>query len=169
MAVAHADWKDLLRIRVWTPLAAVSIETTKLSENVRKIEDGKYLVVVESDLAGNANGGPYVTMVAWAGTDGAVLRAIDGALEADVEQRANVKPPDELIPAAEASEYVSISASLKKRGESVLESGEYRIASDGIFLHKVVRSTNATYYFRSPEMIDGEIPFAITHRIAAPA
>jgi hypothetical protein len=128
---------------MWTPLRELSIDTRKLSENVRKIEDCKYLVVVESDLAGNAEDGPYVTMIAWAETDGAALRAIDGALEADARQSKTQEPPIVLLPGEAASTYGVIIVRLKKLGESILESGEYRIASDGAFLHKVVRSSRA--------------------------
>ena len=167
MAVsARLGWRDLLRLREWMPLAAVPVETVGLSENVRKIEAGKYLVVVESNLVGEMAHGPYVTMVAWAESDGAAVRAIDGALEADKERTEVTPPPDELLPEVGAAAYVPIIGALKKKGEPVLESGEYRIGSDGAFLHKVIRSSCAAYYFRSPEPLENEAPFSITHRIA---
>jgi hypothetical protein len=165
MALADASWQDLLDLRTWTPLRQTGIETTRLSENVRRVSRGKYLVVVESDLSGDVAGGPYVTMVAWAETDGAALRAVDAALERDAEPDHDQMPPPELLPEPTASGYATILSALKRRGESVLESGEYRIATDGAFLHKVIRATAATYYFRSPVEIGDEKPFAVTHRI----
>lgn len=168
MAIAVPSWKDLLELPVWTRLNDLRTSTMKLSDSLRKIEGGKYLLVVDRDLAGNTSGGPFVTMAVWGESDGAALRAIDGALEADLEHSSAVMPPEELLP-AEHPEYSAIITALKRRGEPILESGEYRIASDGAFLHKVVRSSCAAYYFRSAARMRGESPFAITHRIGSAA
>jgi len=164
MAVSTA-WSELLLIPVWTPLGSIGVRTERLSENVARIADGRYFVVVDSDLAGNDEDAPYVTMVAWAESDGAILRVLDANLEADVEQAVAEVPPPELLPEPGALDYRAILSSLKRKGEPVMESGQYRIATDGIFLHKVLRANRAAYYFRSAEELPDEKPFAITHRI----
>lgn len=168
MAIAVPSWADLLALPVWSRLDDLRISTTKLSDSLRKIEDCKYLLVVDTDVNGNSSGGPFVTMAVWGESDSAALRAVDGALEADVEHCGAVIPPEELLPVG-PHEYQAIITALKKRGEPVLESGEYRIASDGAFLHKIVRASFVAYYFRSAARIWRESPFAITHRIGSAA
>jgi hypothetical protein len=166
VAVTHdVPWDEVVRLPVWTPLSATAIIAEDLSENVKKIGAQKYLFVVDSDRSGNEENAPYITMAIWAETDGAALRAADGALEADVELR-HATPVAILLPPGSIPEYCSILAGLRRRRENVLESAEYRIATDGAFLHKVIRGDKGSYFFRRNDIVASEKPFAITYRLS---
>lgn len=162
MAIERPEgWPELLRLRLWTPLSEVDLHTLAISENVRKIKPTQYVFVVDSDLHGDETRTPYITMIMWAGSDGAALRAADGDLEADTKSVPDVEVPRILLPDRAFPEYESILKGLKTSGEDVLESGEYRIASDGAFIQRVIRGRRGTYCFRSPEDDATEKPFAI--------
>lgn len=152
-------WDHILGLRIWTPLSATGIPTEDLSENVKKIGVQKYLFVVGSDLAGREERAPYVTLAIWAETDGAALRAADGQLEADTRSAPDTPPPSILLPAGALHDYGSILSGLLLRGDDVLETAEYRIATDGAFLHRVVRAGREAFYFRSNETLPSEKPF----------
>lgn len=157
-------WEEMLRLRVWTPLLATALTAKYLSANVRKVGDQRYLFVVDSDATGDDKASPYITMVMWAETDGAALRAADGTLEADVELPLAIPAPI-LLPQGSSPEYGSILDGLRRRGENVLESAEYRIASDGAFLHKAIQGDRGSYLFRRTDIVASEKPFAITLRL----
>lgn len=166
MAVGkHISWNEILRLSIWTPLSATGIATEDLSEDVKKIGEQKYLFVVRSDFAGREERAPYVTLAIWAETDGAALRAADGQMEADTVSAPDTPPPSILLPAGALPGYSSILAGLRLRGDDVLETAEYRIATDGAFLHKVVRAGREAFYFGSDEILPSEKPFAITYRL----
>ncbi|MFL6247284.1 MAG: hypothetical protein ACJ74H_14730 [Thermoanaerobaculia bacterium] len=148
-------WDELLRLPLWTPLSATASAAEDLSENVKKIGEQKYLFVVDSDLSGHEENAPYITMAIWAETDGAALRAADGALEVDVELP-HATPAAVLLPPGSIPEYRSILAGLRRRRDNVLESAEYRIAIDGAFLHKVIRGDKGSYFFRRNDIVAWE-------------
>ena len=45
--------------------------------------------------------------------------------------------------------------------ERILECASYRVMSDGAFVHKTLEGRRATYYFRSAEITESELPYAI--------
>ena len=42
-----------------------------------------------------------------------------------------------------------------------MECASYRVMTDGAFIHKSLEHASAAYYFRSPEILSDELPFAI--------
>ena len=167
MAAVDRDcWTDILNIPAWTPLSATGISTERLSENLRKVCDQTYLLVVDTDQQGHSVDGPYVTSAVWAETDGAALRAVDGDLEADTQIENKIIPVSVLVPSGATPTYSSILAALRDLDGGVIEAGEYRIATDGAFLHKVIRGRRRTYYFRERRISRSERPFAIACRLS---
>jgi hypothetical protein len=158
-------WDAMLKLRAWTPLSRTGYATTPLSENVKKVGEQKYLFAVESDLAGNDDESPYVTMIMWAESDGAVLQAADGVLEENVNLSEDSAPASVLLPLGCVPEYGAILKALRMSGENVIETAEYRIAIDGAFLHKVIRGDRGSYYFRRNDIVESERPFAIAYRL----
>jgi hypothetical protein len=124
-----------------------------------------YLGAVDSDMRGNAGGVPYLTMVLWADSDDAALRVTDAQGASVVKHASNMEPPPELLPPGAAPTYSSLIDALRNSGEEFLETGEYRIATDGAFLHKVVWSSYGNYYFRSPEELADECPYVICRNL----
>jgi hypothetical protein len=161
--VRTPTWDDLVQIQLWTPLSAIQVPAVELSERLRKIAAHQFILVVESDLRGTANG-PFITMAVWAESDGAALRAIELSKESDQPCESD-GPPERLLPPGATASYGSIVATLREQGADFMESAEYRIASDGAFVHKVIHSPQANFYFRSPEEIAGEKPYAVSYRL----
>ena len=157
-------WLELLGLRMWSPLSESGFETIPLSERLRKVAVGQYLLVVEADLAGRTADGPFVTKIVWAEGDGAALRAIDMRKESD-EVLDDAIPPRLFLPEGAEPSYGAIVNRLREIGVEFLESDEYRIGSDGAFVQKVIHAGQVDYCFRGPDFDVSEKLYSIVHRL----
>lgn len=94
----------------------------------------------------------------WAASEAAFRRAYFREVERD--DMAVSSPPAELIPKTAGTTYGQIKQALKAEGD-VMEHASYRIMSDGAFVHKSLENASVVYYFRSTDMLDDELPYAI--------
>ena len=158
------DLQDILAIRKWASLESTvcGIDTSAFEgRSLYRVSSTLFLSLskVRIDHA-SAAVGPYVTGVLWAPDRSAARRAMDLAIEEDLGIQAS--PPTEMLPPHSSSEYVEILAGLKKMGAKVCqETASYRIAIDGIFVHRSIETERYTFYFRSPKDDRYEQPFAI--------
>jgi hypothetical protein len=82
----------------------------------------------------------------------------------DVENDDMVKclPPLELLPVGSGMSYGSIRSALRSHElDKFMEYATYRVMSDGAFVHKSLAGSRMVYYFRSPDDVDDELPYAI--------
>lgn len=132
-----------------------------LDDGVYKVSDSKYFLV-DSSFEGDKE---KVTLVSifWACSESAFRRVYFKYVEND--DLAKSPPPAEFLPFGTEMNYGSIRSALKSLDpDHFLECASYRVMSDGAFIHKSLESLRVIYYFRSPEVIEGEFPCAIMFR-----
>jgi hypothetical protein len=160
------DWKTLLSLPKWCPLHETGLHVREVSDPLFVVGRGVYLTLNEFNFETNTNmGGPFITSVLWASSEGAAQRAINLNIEADEQTLCSV-PPIELLPAPEAVNYGSILHHFtdKDVDRLFMDHSSYR-GTDGLFLTRVIDAHPFEYYFRSPEPEDSEVPFAISYRL----
>jgi hypothetical protein len=162
----NIDWNELVSLEEWISISRLDISFEELDESLLKISMNKYFVT--SPFRGNCleemEGGPFLTALLWACSDGAALRAYNMMIERD--DMVTAMPPPILLPAEDANTYSAILICLKKKNlKSVIESATYRIISDGSFVHRSIECDLASYYFRSSEHDDQEEPYAILWKL----
>lgn len=82
-------------------------------------------------------------------------------LEAD-----NVKEWSSLCRSKAGATYRQIKEALGALGsDRLMEYASYRVMSDGAFVHKGLESASAVYYFRSHDIADDEMPYAILWKL----
>lgn len=161
-------WYDLLHLQKWCPLAQITYEYEVLDDNLCRFEDTKYFLrtpyTVRDGKITMVDGGPFLSALVWACGDGAVLRAVRQELEKD-DGRV-LTPPRELLPSDNVAGYGAILAGLRSNGAvGIIECASYRIATDGLFLHRTIMSNIADYHFRSREDRSDEVPYAIVWKL----
>jgi hypothetical protein len=160
MAVTSMEWRDLLSVRRWSPLSALSCEARHLDDTLYAVGEEKYLLAVPygKNLIRTPEG-PFVTMAIWAESAGAARRATLMEIERDEVDGGSIEPPFELlVPAHGASKYDGIRKAATRPG---CERGQYRVAGDGRFIQKVIEIGPATYCFRSATRLAAESPYVI--------
>jgi hypothetical protein len=111
----------------------------------------------------------FVAAVLWAPYEGAARRAVLMDVEADTpEQRplAEPPPPTELLPRGAAATYGSIISELRTaRQGKFLESATFRVATDGVFVHRNISAAPYTFFFRNRKDADDDRCYAIECRL----
>lgn len=156
------DWSEMIRTPKWTPISKLNCELIILNDNFYKISENQYCLSAPYNSMSlvETPGGPFLTSFLWACSEGAARRAYLNNIESD--DKVTVYPPSQILPYPDSKTYVSILKGLKQIGlKSVMEHGAYRIMSDGAFIHRVIESKIASYFFRSPKHDDREVPYAI--------
>jgi hypothetical protein len=160
------DWKTLLSLPKWCPLHETGLHVREVSDPLFVVGRGVYLTLNEFNFETNTNmGGPFITSVLWASSEGAAQRAINCSSEAD-EQALCSMPPIELLPAPDANNYGSIlhHFTYKEFDRLFMDNSSYR-GTDGLFVTRMIDAHPFTYYFRSPAPEDSEVPFAISYSL----
>jgi hypothetical protein len=163
------DWSYLGQIVGFPRLDVFAPHTSLVARGLFRLGEDVYLYTVPHDhrLRNASNGARFVSMVLWAETEGAARRALLGEVEADLRDGTR-RPPGELLPAGAAGMYGDIRAALRAEKQEMREFAEYRIATDGVFLHRVIQSESTLYYFRNDESDETERPFAVVLQFAIP-
>src|SRR4051812_23867681 len=149
-------WSELKRFASWTPLRQFPTPLHFLSDGLAMISDCSFFYVVpyNRQLIKTAEG-PYITLLIWAQSPGAALRATESQIEKD-DGSANFQPPPELLLSPDAATYGSILRQVPDRGDvSVMEHADYRIAGDGAFVHRTISvGYEFEFYFRGRDNND---------------
>jgi hypothetical protein len=164
MSLATMSWKYLKALRCWTPLSEMTDSATPLGNGLYGIGQGQYLIAVpHNERMERDEKGPFVTGLLWAETDGAAKRAKQMEVEAD-DSRHTSSPPADLLP-GNARSYGEIIAALKRQGQSFQEYAEYRVATDGAFVHRTVETGLYSFFFRKVEHDDLDPCYAIQYTL----
>ena len=154
------DWNWLKALPKGTPLHSLGSSMLQLDADLYRIGIGQYCIGEPSE----GNGEPALVSLLWATSDGAARRVYLNEIESD--DLKNALPPRELLPLSADCSYLQIAKFLKASGaRGISESASYRIMTDGLFIHKSISSNIAVYYFRSPEIVDDEHPYAILWKL----
>lgn len=151
------DWHQLYNIG--TSKAIDLLEGgVALEDDVYKISNTEYVLADDFSVDGERKIQPV--SVFWACSEAAFRRAYFRDVEND--DLAESVPPAELIPAGAKMNYDSIrEALIALDPDHFSEYASYRVMSDGAFVHKSLESLRVAYYFRSPDIDDSELPYAI--------
>ena len=155
-------WSELINIPKWTSINKSGLDLTELEEDFYQISKHQYCLSApyNSRSLEVAPGGPFITAFLWACSEGSARRVYLNKIELD--DTVNLSPPPEILPRPDQKTYKEILTGLKElRCKSVLEHASYRIVSDGAFIHRIIESEIASYFFRKPEYDDSEVPYAI--------
>lgn len=164
--------EKILALPKWTPLSAVvpSLNYGQLlGSSLFPIGSRCYLHL---SVFKNANlekrkDGPSIIGVLWACDEGAAKRAIYREIEADSGVVMDV--PKEFLPYDDCGPtYGDILSAEKLNNTAVLqESGSYRISTDGRFIHRIIETESAAYFFRHAEHELSEKPYAVIKKLSA--
>ncbi len=149
----------------WGPMSQIICGSQEIAPDLHKIEDSQYFLTTpyNSPSLEPALGAPFVSALLWACSDGAALRAVSKEKEKD--DNLVCPPPSELVPSTDSITYGQILSRLKFQGvRGILEWAAYRM-TDGDFIHRVIASEIADYYFRGLDDDDDEIPYAILWKL----
>jgi hypothetical protein len=134
---------------------------TALEDGVYKISDSKYFLA--DSLFEDGKEKIKLVSFFWACSEPAFRRAYFRNIENDDMDKC--PPPVELLPTGAEMNYGSIRGALRSLDpDHFSEHASYRVMSDGAFIHKSLESLRAIYYFRSPQIIESERPYAILLR-----
>lgn len=158
-------WSELKQFASWTPLRQFPTPLHFLSDGLVMISDSSFFYVVPYNRQFiKTPEAPYITLLIWAQSPGAALRAMDSQIEQD-DGSTNCQPPPELLLSPDSVTYGSILRQARIRGDlSVLEHASYRSADDGAFIHRTISvGSEFEFHFRGRENDDGEKPYAIQY------
>jgi hypothetical protein len=146
----------------WQPIEGIE-RAACISENLYSISNQIFLVTtVRNKDFSLSKEGARVSTILWAASAGAARRATVMQIEED--DGAALMPPCEFLIAPEADTWASILDVAKYKNIFIMESASYRIATDGLFVHKQIDTKPFIYFFRSPEVEGNERPYAIQIR-----
>jgi hypothetical protein len=107
---------------------------------------------------------PYVTGIYFFPDNTAGRRVLELAIEEDAG--AVFSLPSVVLPNCSVLEYGAILASLKLMNpKACMETGRYRIASDGKFVDRTIETETHTFYFRGLVNDDCELPYAALYKL----
>jgi hypothetical protein len=157
---------SLMSLKKLTPLsdAVGKIDTAAfLGKSLYRIDSGIYLYLTKFGGGGANTEGPFLSGIFCAPDDRAMLRA--AAMNIEEDSGSLLSPPAEFLPAKVPPEYGAILTWLKNMRPNVCqESASYRIADDGLFVHRTIETERFTFYFRSANDDDHEPPYAILYK-----
>jgi hypothetical protein len=156
----------LLNTEKYTPINEFAIEIALINSNFGKISENLYIYLTEHNdltLITQPNG-PFISAFLWACDESAAMRIYNHCFEDD--KNIQIEPPIELLPKNSGPTYKEILKNIKHVG--IMESASYRIATDGAYVYKSIRSKYACYYFRNRKTDNNETPFAIQWKMQGP-
>jgi hypothetical protein len=153
------NWTRLRTIPQGILLSSLGLESSFLGSKLYRLAPAKYCLAELED-----GGEATLISLLWASSDGAAKRVYLNDIESDDSSIS--MPPQELLPLSSALSYGEILEALKASdARGLMEHASYRIMSDGAFIHKAIESETTSYYFRSPELIEQEWPYAILWKL----
>lgn len=165
-AIGPLDWSSLKALRAWTPLSEVSTSAIHLGGVLYKLAPRAYVTCVPyNQQLEEIEGGLFVTMILWAETDGAARRS--QLMEVEADQNADVHPPAEMLLRGQPVTYGAIIRELKRGNYGEFrEWADYRVATDGAFVQRVINIPPLSFCFRKIEEDDSERCYAIQYRLS---
>jgi hypothetical protein len=150
-------WSELKRY-IGKPISTLPQKPEAVTESILRLGPA-YLFTIPDFVDLSPSNEPIISLVIWAPSVGAVKRAFERAIEEDDASVA--EPPQEMLLVPNANTWAKILAEGKSQNIKFLESGSYRIMTDGAFIHKQLESRHYRAYFRSPTIDANELPYAI--------
>lgn len=160
---------ELMILKKWTPLSHVVERQEKiafLETYCFRMDNGLYVQLSKFKDADLATGpdAPYVTGVYFFPDKTAGHRVLKFAIEDDAGVKLSL--PAVVLPDCGWLEYGAILACLKLMKPRVcMETGRYRIASDGKFVDRTIETERHTFYFRGMANDDRELPYAALYKL----
>ena len=159
-AMNEGDWSKLCHLPAWIPICELDWDTTLVESDVYRIGEGAYALAqpITRDLREGDPRAPFLTVLYWAPSDGAVRRVALNHIDDD--DGAEATPPRVLWMNAELPTYgVLLRAGRAHAEEGCTERATY--AADGRFVHKVIDFGNRQFYFRQVDVNLSERPYAV--------
>lgn len=160
----YMEINDLISLKKLTPLSAAvgKIEPVAfLGKSLYRLGGGIYFYLTK--FGGSNSEGPFLSGLFCAPDDGAMMRVT--AMDIDEDSGSILTPPSGFLPPEVAPQYGTILNWLKSMRPKVCqESASYRIASDGLFVHRTIETEKYTVYFRGANDDDHERPYAILYK-----
>lgn len=150
------QWSVLRALEAGSDFDALEQGLSLIDEGVYRISDTQYCLA--DTVVGREQNSLTLVSLCWAASEGAFRRVYFMELEAD--DLATSAPPVELLPDGAGATYGQLKREMASVSK-VMEHASYRVMSDGAFVHKSLENSSATYHFRSTDIIDDELPYAI--------
>ena len=149
-------WSVLRELKAGDAFEAPQGLLSLIDEGVYKISDTQYSLA--DAVIGNEQSSLALVSLYWAASERAFKRAYFMEVEAD--DLAVCVPPVELLPEGAGATYGELKRAMASVS-NVMEHASYRVMSDGAFVHKSLENSSAAYHFRSTDIMDDELPYAI--------
>ncbi|WP_041448297.1 hypothetical protein [Anaeromyxobacter sp. Fw109-5] len=160
---AEVGWDELVGIPAGTAVDDLRFAPHHVALTLFQCRADGFIIAVRSKSAQVA-GARLASALMWAPDVSAARRAL--FLEVEGDEGREGLPPSEMMLSPDAVSYSAIlKAARSKRGD-VLESAQYRVATDGRFVQRVIRCSPWVYYFRS-RTGGRERPFAASRDLKA--
>lgn len=161
------NWYEIKQYAKCQPLLKFPGTGATINEDIFKINENTYLFLVpynrelvETDEA------PYISLVIWGQSEGAVRRAYCQEIEKD-NMLQEYEPPNEMLLPTGSRTYKDILNDAKTEMFGTwMEAATYRIVSDGKFIHKTIEVGNFIFHFRNNEDDQDEKPYVISYKEA---
>ena len=160
------NWNKYLALPKWCRLDESGLTVKEMADPLFKVTNTFYVTLNEYNFDQDTEkGGPFITSIIWATSDGSASRSINSKIEDD-EVKEAVDPPLELLPEYGAITYREILTHYRHKGidNSELEQASYR-ATDGEFVKRIIAAHPFEFSFRKSVDGDGEMPFAISYSL----
>ncbi|MEX5596209.1 hypothetical protein [Pseudomonas orientalis] len=158
------EWSSLCKSKAGDAVDLRGQCVFAMDDGAYKISDNQYFL---ADVF-HDNGEEKLRLLSlyWACSEPAFRRAYYRDIERD--DMAVCLPPPELLPVGAGGTYSQIKNALSSLGsDKFMEYASYRVMSDGAFVHKSLESSSANYYFRSHDIVDDELPYAILWKLSS--
>ncbi|UVM62198.1 hypothetical protein QMK47_04880 [Pseudomonas sp. P9_35] len=158
------EWSSLCNLKVGEGVDTREQCVFVVEDGAYKISDDQYFL---ADIFLN-EGKEELRLLSlyWASSEPAFRRAYYRDVESD--DMAVRPPPSELLPMGAGGTYSQIKTSLSSpASERFMEYASYRVMSDGVFVHKCLENSSAVYYFRLPDIVEDELPYAILLKLSS--
>lgn len=156
----------LASLEKFTPLRSVVGDvdlSAFLGKVLYRVGGGMYIYLTNFVGGKSIDEGPFLFGIFCAPDDSALMRATAMKVEGDLG--AFLTPPPGFLPDDLPKVYGAILNWIKEMRPNVCqESASYRIASDGIFVHRTIETEKYTFYFRGENHDDHEPPYAILYK-----
>jgi hypothetical protein len=143
---AEVAWDELVGIPAGTTLDALPFAHQHVGLTLFQCRTDGFIVAVRSKAAPRG-AARTASAVMWAPNVSAARRALFLELEGD--EGSEGMPPPEMMVSQDALSYAAILKAAHSMGLEVLESAQYRVATDGRFVQRVIRCSPWVYYFRA--------------------
>jgi hypothetical protein len=164
--------QEAMSYKKGTPIASIVSDSTPeafVLKGMYRFAPGIYMTFSEympNSFKRNPEGLNLASLLL-APDDSAVMRVT----KMDIEHDANalLEVPTAALPSGAAATYGEILKGLKREnGKGSLESAEYRLGSDGLFVHRTIQTGLVDYFFRGRAENDNEAPYAICYKYERP-